>query len=142
MKRTLPIILLPLMMLVAACSPEPGTDSQLYDRYRQRADLTVAQVEGFRLNDSVKVDVLILVADDAAAWDSLRQEFNIRTTEGVTSWLGTAGDPVHRIQWTDGPCCKAIASHASRTLCLYSLRDRTDYDSLLEYQIDGLRIEN
>jgi len=134
-------MLLPLLLL-AACSHEPGTDSQLYDRYRQRADLTAAWVEGFRLNDTVKVDVLILVADDAAAWDTLRQEFNIRTTEGLTSWIGDAGNPVHRIQWTDGPCCKAIAAHATRTLCLYSLRDRTEYDALLEYQIGRLEIEN
>ena len=114
----------------------------LYGRYAPREDLTVAQVEGFRLNDTVKVDVLILVADDAAAWDRLREEFGIRTTGGVTSWLGEADNPSRRTCWTGRPCCKVIASHARRTLCIYRLRNHTEYDALLDYQLEKLRIDN
>lgn len=136
MRKTLTLFLLGL--LLAACSREPGTDSQLYDRYRQRTDFTAAWVEGFRLNDTVKVDVLILVADDAEAWTRLKQELDIRTTEGVTSWLGEAGNPAKRTPWTGAPCLKVLVSHAQMTVCLYHLTGKADYDALLEYQMDKI----
>lgn len=128
-------MLLILMLLAPWLTMAQG---DLYGRYAQRADLTVAQVEGFRLNDTVKVDVLILVADDAAAWERLCKEFDIRTTQGITSWIGEAENPAQRTRWTGVPCHKVIASHARRTLCIYRLRSRTDYDALLEYQINAL----
>ena len=132
-------ILLIMMMLMPLAVAGQGS---LYGRYAPREDLTVAQVEGFRLNDTVKVDVLILVADDAAAWDRLREEFGIRTTEGVTSWLGEADNPSRRTRWIGQLCCKVIASHSRRTLCIYRLRSHTEYDALLDYQLEKLKIDN
>lgn len=139
MKIEMKKILLIMLMLTPLVVAGQG---RLYERYASRKDLTVAQVEGFRLNDTVKVDVLILVADDAAAWDRLREEFGIRTTEGVTSWLGVADTPSRRTRWTGRPCCKVIASHARRTLCIYRLRNHTEYDALLDYQLEKLKIDN
>ena len=94
MKRLL-IILLPLVLF--ACSREKDK-IPLYSLYSVRTDLTVAQVEGFQLNDSVKVDVVILVADDSAAWQGLKEEFDILTSEGVTSWRGDLDNPRQRVK--------------------------------------------
>ncbi|MBR1784845.1 MAG: hypothetical protein IJ760_05350 [Bacteroidales bacterium] len=126
------LILLALLPLVASAQ------SALYRHYAGRDNLTVAEVSGFRLNDSVKVDVLILVADDDKAWDKLCAEHNIRGREGVTSWLGDAAQPATRKRWDGKPCRKAVASHERRTLCFYMLTDRRQYDALADFQMNKI----
>ena len=44
------------------------SQGDLYKHYASRTDIAVAQVSGFKLNDSVRVDVVLLVADNSAAW--------------------------------------------------------------------------
>lgn len=110
----------------------------LYRQYAKRIDLTVAQVIGFRLNDSVSIDVLIIEADDGKAWMQLKKEYDIRSDEGTTSWLGEPDNPARRTQWTGKPCCKIIASHEKKTLCIYSIAGKREYDALLEYQFSKM----
>lgn len=128
MKRLLLILALLLPLAVAAQSP-------LYQRYAQRTDLAVAEVSGMRLNDTVKVDVVLLVANDAQAWQQIKQELDIRTSSGVTSWLAAPTNPARRAQWNGSPVCKAIASHARRTVALYLITSEQQYDALLDYQM-------
>ena len=122
-------LLLPLMVL---------GQSDLYRQYAARNDLTVAQVVGFRIGDTVSVDVLIIVADNDKAWQQLKKEFDIRTSSGCTSWLGMRRFPARRTRWTGAPCCKVIASHERRTLCIYSVNNQMEYDYLLEYQFSRM----
>ena len=133
MKKIVTILFLLLPFVVVG-------QSSLYHRYSNRSNLTVAQVVGFRLNDTVSVDVLILVADNDKAWKQLKEEFDIRTDKGSTSWLGEPAMPARRTKWTGKACCKVIASHEKRTLCLYTINNQRDYDALLEYQFS--KVEN
>jgi hypothetical protein len=55
MKKLITIMMLLLPLVVVG-------QSSLYHRFATRSNLTVAQVVGFRLNDTVSVDVLILWA--------------------------------------------------------------------------------
>ena len=87
MKRIAIIILVLLMPLVAM------SQGQLYKQYASRPGLTVAQVDGFKLNDSVGVDVVMLQAENDEAWQKLIKEFDIRGTETVVSWLGNPQKP-------------------------------------------------
>jgi hypothetical protein len=140
--RRLTIILLFIVtlmpMLAQAGGPDrPRRDRQaLYKRYAARTELAVAQVEGFKLNDSVKVDVLILVADDAAGWQKLCKEFDIRNASGVATWTGKNDHPEVRMRWQGKPCCKVIASPARRTVCMYFIDDSVQYESLMDYQMN------
>ena len=106
MKRLVLILLLPLMAL-AACSHKQE-ELPLYRQYAGRQDLTAAQVNGFRLNDTVTVDVVFLVADDSAAWQRLKEEMDIRTSEGVTSWMGDIDQPQQRVKGGRLPAWRAI----------------------------------
>ena len=56
-----------MMLLTTAAMAQ----NDLYKRYASRPDLTVAQVSGFKLNESERVDVVIVVADNEAAWKKL-----------------------------------------------------------------------
>ena len=138
MKKLL-LILLPLMLL--ACSREVE-ETPLYSQYAVRQDLTVAQVTGFQLNDSVKVDVVILVADDSAAWQCLKEEFDIRTDAGITSWMGNIDHPAQRVTRSERPAWRAMAVHDEQTIAFYCIENDSQYEALLDYQLDKLKIEN
>lgn len=132
--RRLLLVLTLLLPLAAAAQ------SSVYRHYAQRTDLTAVELQGFRLADTVRLDVVILEADDAKAWRRLCRQLNIRTTEGTVSWLAPVDKPSRRQRWNGGPCLKAIASHERRTVCFYLLRSEADYDALADYQmhlVDG-----
>lgn len=139
MKRLLFILLLPLAFL--SCSREVE-EVPLYRQYAARQDLTVAQVKGFQLCDTVKTDVVILVADDSAAWQSLKTEFDIRTTEGITSWMGDIDEPAKRVKRSVRPAWRAMAVHADRTIAFYRIDSEEQYEALIDYQLEELRVKN
>lgn len=142
MKRIITILLLlfvlsPAAMQADARSQQPHKSPRdLYQRYASRTDLTVAQIDGFKLNDSVKVDVIILVADNDKSWQNLRKEFDIRNDQGVATWTGSAEAPEKRVKWNGSACCKVIASPSRKTVCLYLLQNKEQYESLMDYQMN------
>ena len=139
MKRLLFILLLPLAFL--SCSREVE-ETPLYQKYAVRSDLTVAQVKGFQLCDTVKTDVVILVADDSAAWADLKEEFDIRTAEGVTSWMGNIDEPARRVKRSVRPAWRAMAVHSDRTVAFYRIDTEEQREALLDYQMNNLEKTN
>ena len=135
MKRLLFILLLSLAFL--SCSHEVE-EMPLYRQYAARQDLTVAQVKGFQLCDTVKTDVVILVADDSTAWAGLKEEFDIRTSEGVTSWMGDIDQPQQRVKGGRLPAWRAMAVHNERTVAFYSIDNDVQYRALLDYQMNKM----
>ena len=131
MKRLLLIMLLP---LAVACSRE-ADELPLYQRYADSKDLTVAQVKGFQIGDTVKTDVVLLVADDSAAWAELKAEFDIRTSEGVTSWMGDIDEPARRVKRAVRPAWRAMAVHADRTVAFYRVDTEAQRQALMDYQM-------
>lgn len=142
MKKTIHILLLLLpLALLLSCSREQGelAEDALYQRYATRQELKVAQVSGMKLCDTVRVDVVLLQADDDETWQQLKAEFLIDGEEGVESWLGDTEQPAQRVKWTGTPVLRAIASHARRTIGFYRLDNETQYDALLDYQLERIK---
>ena len=133
MKRLL-FLIIPLAVAYCSCTREVEEDP-LYLKYASRQDLTAAQLNGFRLNDSVKVDVVILVADDSVSWQRIKDEFDIRTSEGVTSWLGDIENPRERVKRSEVPLWRAMAVHDDRTVAFYRVATAEEFEALREYQI-------
>ena len=142
MKRILHILLPAVCCLLTFACSRDVEETPLYQKYAMRNDLTVAQVKGFQLCDTVKTDVVILVADDSVAWHGLKEEFDIRTSEGVTSWMGDIDKPAKRVKRSVRPAWRAMAVHADRTIAFYRIEDSVQYQALLDYQLDKLKIEN
>ena len=126
------IVLMMLMLLPLVV----GAQSELYRSYASRADLTVAQVSGFRLNDTVAVDVVLVVADDDAAWQRLASELDIRATEGVASWLGDIRQPGRCTTCCGKPVLRVVASPARRTVGFYRIDNEAQYDAIIDYQLN------
>lgn len=137
MKRIL-LLFAPLMLLGLAACTHDEEELPLYRRYAAREELAVAQVRGFRLNDTVKVDVVILVADDSTAWSRLKAELDIRHDGGVTSWLGAIDRPERRVRRGAGPMWCATALHHERTVAFYRVDSPAQYDALRDYQMDKI----
>lgn len=138
MRRAFYILLI--VLTFAGCGT-PDADrhtAALYKRYAACSDLSVAQVKGFRLCDTVKTDVVIIVADDSVAWQGLKEELDIRTSEGITSWMGAIDDPARRVKRDVRPAWRAMAVHAERTVAFYRVADSVQYQALLDYQLDKL----
>lgn len=138
MRRALYILLI--VLTFAGCDT-PDTDrhtAALYDRYAACSDLSVAQVKGFQLCDTVAVDVVILVADDSVAWQRLKEEMDIRATEGVTSWLGNIDEPARRVKRDDVPLWRAMAVHDEKTVAFYRVENAEQFAALREYQMDRM----
>ena len=141
MKRLFVIItlLLPMALMVACHSEAEVTqESALYKRYASQTDVTVAQVCDFKLCDTVTVDVVLLEADNDEAWQRMVAEFGICDTAGVTSWLGDIEAPDVRVKWEGRPVVRVAASIEKRTIGLYRLDTETQYDALLDYQLNNL----
>lgn len=102
-------------------------------------EVTVAQVSGFKLNESERVDVVLIVANDAAAWQQITKEFNIKGEDGVVSWLGDTNYPSKRVKWTGTPVLRVVASHTRRTIALYLITTEAQYDALLDYQLNNMK---
>lgn len=132
MKRLL-IILMMLLPLWAMAQ------NDLYKRFASRQELSVAQVNGFKLNESQRVDVVLVVADDDAAWRKLTRELNIKGEEGAVSWLGDLKNPAQRVKWTGTSVFRVVASHARRTVAFYRLDTEAQYDALLDYQLNNMK---
>jgi hypothetical protein len=130
---TLMLLLLP----VAAMS-----QGSLYKQYAQRSDLKVGEVDGFKLNDSVRVDVVMLQAEDDAAWQRLCAEFDIRGTQTSVSWLASPTNPVQRVKWTGKPVLRVIASHKRHTIGIYRIDNELQYEALIDYQLNATMGKN
>jgi hypothetical protein len=115
------------------------SQGELYKRYASRQDLTVAQVNGFKLNDSTRVDVVLVVADNDAAWKKLLAELNVKSGEGADSWLGDLKQPSKRIRWNGKPLLRVVVSHSRRTVGYYRLETEEQYDALLDYQLERMK---
>ena len=132
MKKLLNILLM--LLPIAAMS-----QSELYKRFASRQELSVAQVKGFKLSDKVRIDVVLVVADNDAAWEQLKKELDIRGEEGSVSWLGELAQPAKRTKWSGKPLLRVVASHGRRTVGFYRLDTETQYDALLDYQLNNIK---
>ncbi|MBO6080461.1 MAG: hypothetical protein J6P54_05795 [Bacteroidales bacterium] len=132
MKRL--IIILMMLLPIAAMA-----QNDLYKRYASRQELNVAQVSGFKLSESQRVDVVLVVADNEAAWQKLTKELNIKGDDGVVSWLGDPKNPAQRVKWTGTTVLRVVASHARRTVAFYRINTEAQYDALLDYQLNNMK---
>ena len=134
------MILLPLALLTGCRHhAEAPSEGSLFGKYALRQDLTVAQLNGFRLNDSVNVDVVMLQADNDSAWLQLTEEFDIRGGEGSASWLADTADAALRTAWTGEPVLRVVASPQRRTVAFYRIDTEMQYDALLDYQLNKVK---
>ena len=129
-------IIWPLAVLTGCSRQQTPSESALYQRYASQQDLKVAQLNGFSISDSLRVDVVMLQAEDDQAWQRLAEEYNIRGENGKVSWIGKTDTPSLRTQWDGSPAVRVIASPDKRTIGFYRIENEAQYDALIDYQLE------
>ncbi len=119
------LLLLPIEMVA---------QSALYKRYASKPELTVAQINGFKLNDSTQIDVVMVKCDNIGSWRKLMATFGIDDSTGATSWLGKIDRPERHTRWNGRPVMRVVVSHEHRTVGFYRIDNSAQYDAIVEYQ--------
>lgn len=144
MKRLLLIIILSLSALTSL-----QAQRTVYDRYAGRRDITVAYIYGFDLGNGQRVAVTTIVARNDRGWRWMVTEFGIpmpdidnqeallREEEVVSTWLSVKGEPSKRIE-NGGDCDLVATSYAERTLCVFHIANKEQFDILFNKILDRL----
>ena len=130
-----------LLMLAtfAGCSSHKGEQpNAIYQKYASQEGFSVAQVSSFEINDTLAVDVVLIVADNDDAWRQLSFDFDVRGNEGSISWLAPIDNPALRASWNSEPLLRVVASPDRRTVALYMLDDISQYEALMDYQLNQM----
>ena len=103
------------MLLLAACLlafgvttvalwwPQLTASEEVSDLYRRYADdghLDVAFIRGFRVNDTLRLDVTTLQARDSVGWERLKEDFSIKEATLPVQESIAKGDDVVTVRLT------------------------------------------
>lgn len=131
-----------LLIVMAACS-RPNPHRVMYERYADAGNLTVAFVGGYRVNDSLRVDVTFLQAKDTAGWSLLKKDFAIPAFPPEIEQLMTENNSVsykfipkgHPDMPMDTADCLnndfAVIIHHEQTVCVFHLQDMNQYIQII-----------
>jgi len=102
--------------------------SEVYRRYKDRDNLSVAFVKDYRIGDSITVDVTTITAKDSVSWEQLLREMNVKegtietnhrlVREGLnpaTTFLSLKGHPEIR---------RSVDTMSQFDLCFFAYREK------------------
>ena len=123
--------------------------SDLYRRYEPNPHLSVAFIEGFKVNDTLAVDVTTVTALDDEGWDTLRADFRIpelpplfqQQIEDGKDMLSmrfvSKTDPSHTMDSVDMLNNNVIAiSRLKRTICIFYTSTIAEQQSVYFNQLE------
>jgi len=123
--------------------------SDLYRRYEPNPHLSVAFIEGFKVNDTLAVDVTTVTALDDEGWDTLRADFRIpelpplfqqQIEEGkdmLSLRFVSKTDPSHTMDSVDMLNNNVIAiSRLKRTICIFYTSTIAEQQSVYFNQLE------
>ena len=123
--------------------------SDLYRRYEPNPHLSVAFIEGFKVNDTLSVDVTTVTALDDEGWDTLRADFRIpelpplfqqQIEEGkdmLSLRFVSKTDPSHTMDSVDMLNNNVIAiSRLKRTICIFYTSTIAEQQSVYFNQLE------
>lgn len=125
--RFLRVVLVASLLGVSA-APVWG-QREVYDRYAARDGLTVAYVSDLRLDSALTVDVVLIHADDSAAWRQLREElhFGLDLDENgrprVAFTMRDRHDPTLRPSPDDMDNCMLKITPPATEICIFFFKN-------------------
>jgi len=109
----------------------PDQCSEVYRRYKDRDNLSVAFVKDYRIGDSITVDVTTITAKDSASWEQLLRGLNVHeyTISLNTKYVKDGGSPVvtsYRQKANPEKICQDD-NYSNRILMVTAYREQTVY---------------
>ena len=112
--------------------------SEVYRRYKDRDDFSVAFIKDYRIGDSITVDVTTITAPDSASWEALLRDMNVNETtieftrmalkEGnapVTEYRCEIGHPENHINDDRADLWLVVMMHIEKTAYIFEVTTET-----------------
>lgn len=123
--------------------------SRYYAKYLEQEGIQATYIQGQRLNDTLRIDLTLLQATDAANWERLQQDFNIPSADSTTNALTGEGNNSillfllpNDIADTATVPDIAAASRTLRCVSIFHARTMAQFNAIVDNHIDDLRTEN
>ena len=103
--------------------------SEVYTRYADDESIDASFIKGYRVNDTLFVDVTLLQAKDSAGWERLLNDFHLENVIDTSAYrqphsfsisMVSPKDPTKRISSPDEPFCSRVAFPYEREIHIYS----------------------
>ncbi|MBQ6238290.1 MAG: hypothetical protein IJK07_08745 [Bacteroidales bacterium] len=153
MKRTVTIVLSLIAFLLVLASlavsvKRHANVSEVYRRYKDRDNLSVAFVKDYRIGDSITVDVTTITAPDSASWENLQREMNQSenmikrrrelANEGryqLANYYCEIGHPEHHITYDEGRCWLVFLNFTEKTIYIFHITSHEQAFKIQESKI-------
>ena len=100
--------------------------SEVYSRYANDESIDASFIKGYRVNDTLFVDVTLLEAKDSAAWERLVEDFGLTESFGaipdkpsIIARRVSKDNPYQGVQAPDEPFVNLVAVPDRREIHLY-----------------------
>lgn len=134
----------------------PDQCSEVYRRYKDRDDLSVAFVKDYRIGDSITVDVTTIEATDSASWESLLREMNVNEVIikkqreavtkglcGVNSYFCERNHPEKRIVPDEKTVCSFVTIlPCERTMHIFNIEELNQSNKILYQKLKDIINKN
>ena len=103
--------------------------SEVYTRYADDESIDASFIKGYRVNDTLFVDVTLLQAKDSAGWERLLNDFHLENVIDTSAYrqphsfsisMVSPKDPTKRISSPDEPFCSLVAFPFEKEIHIYS----------------------
>ncbi len=113
--------------------------SELYRRYEHQPGVRVGFIEGFRIDSTLRVDVVTVEPLDTAGWRWMEAEFGFPPLDARRQQLLDQGDDVLQTWQCDGTRNFAFLSRRSRALCIVQTKDDEELNQVFMYHLKKLK---
>jgi len=115
------------------------TVSDLYRRYERQPGVRVGYIEDFRLDDSLRVDVVTVEALDSAGWQWMAAEFDFPPLDGRRLQLLADGNDVLQTWQCDDSRNFAFLSRREKALCIVQTASDREFEQVFMYHLKKLK---
>ena len=121
--------------------------SEVYTRYADDESIDASFIKGYRVNDTLFVDVTLLQAKDSAGWERLLNDFHLENVIDTSAYRQphsfsisrvSKEDPTKRISNPDETFCSLVAFPFEKEIHIYSTEDDVHRIALHKYLLLNL----
>ena len=146
MKILRPIIFIMLLWVTGVTYGQ----SKLYQKYATHSNLEVAYLDGFQLNEAVKINVTIIIAKNNFAWRWLLRDISLTPTDSSVKDKIEEGVSVNkmiirkedkiRLPATENISenCFVSVSYSDRMVVIYHLDSEKQFHSIVQYLLNKI----
>lgn len=120
--------------------------SKLYQKYSDKPNLESAFIKDFRIDDTIFVDVTLIIATDSTSWNSLKSDLNIPdldpevqkqiSDDVIFTRQVNKHDNSQTIEGNSPDAELMAISYSSKTLCVLHVKNEKERHAIFYHNFD------